>query len=187
MHAKHYQYTKILLIGSNLWFLGEGMFGPMFAIFTEKIGGDILDVTGAWATYLIIAGLLYMIVGKITDAKQNKESVMVAGYALNTIFTFGYLFVTNPMQLFILQAGLGVATALASPTWYALYAKHEDKKHDGFQWALYGGTAQITTGLALLVGGVLVNYTSFDMLFFVMGCIQLLATIYQAKILLLKK
>ena len=37
--------TKILLIASSLWYFGEGLFGPLFAIYAEKIGGDILDIT----------------------------------------------------------------------------------------------------------------------------------------------
>ena len=41
---------KILLIGANIWYFGEGMMGPLFAVFAEKIGGDILDITWAWAT-----------------------------------------------------------------------------------------------------------------------------------------
>ena len=32
--------TKILLIASSLWYFGEGLFGPLFAIYAEKIGGD---------------------------------------------------------------------------------------------------------------------------------------------------
>lgn len=174
---------KILLLGANLWYFGEGMLGPLFAIFTERIGGDILDVSWAWATYLIFAGLLYIVVGKITDAHDNKEKVMVVGYALNALFTFGYLLVAAPWHLFIVQAGLGVALAMSSPTWTALYAKHEDRRHDGFEWGLAGGMAQIITGIAIVIGGYIVSYGSFTALFIIMGSIQAVATIYQARIL----
>jgi len=174
---------KVLLNGANIWYFAEGMLGPLFAIFTEKVGGDILDVSWAWATYLILAGLFYIVVGKITDAQNNKEKVMVLGYALNALFTFGYLFVSSPRHLFFVQAGLGLAAALATPTWYALYAKHEDRRHDGFQWGLAGGESQIITGIAIIAGGYIVSYASFTALFVTMGIIQVIATIYQAQIL----
>ena len=119
---------KILLYGSNLWYLGEGMLGPLFAIFAERIGGNILDISWAWATYLIVTGLLSIIIGKISDTKISKEKLMIAGYLLNTIFTFSYLTVSEPIHLFFVQGGLGIAAALPSPTWSALYAKYEDKK-----------------------------------------------------------
>ncbi len=176
-----------LLIGANIWYFAEGMLGPLFAIFTEKIGGDILEITWAWAIYLVVTGVLYIFVGKITDGKYNKAKIMVAGYALNALLTFGYLLVSSPWHLFILQAGLGVAAALATPTWNALYSEYENRKHDGYAWGLAGGEEQIITGIAIVVGGLIVNYLSFTVLFIVMGIIQVIATIYQAKILKLSK
>ena len=70
---------KILLYAGNIWYFGEGMLGPLFAIFTQKIGGDILHISWAWATYLILAGLLYIVVGKVIDKYDNKEKTMVIG------------------------------------------------------------------------------------------------------------
>ena len=174
---------RILLYGGNIWYFGEGMLGPLFAVFTGKVGGDILDITWAWATYLILAGLLYIVVGKVTDKHDNKEKVMVLGYALNALCTFGYLLVSSPWHLFLVQAGLGIAAAMATPTWDALYARHEDRNHDGFQWGLAGGMGQIITGIAIILGGYIVSYSSFTVLFTTMGIIQVAATIYQAQIL----
>ena len=174
---------KILLCGANIWYFGEGMLGPLFAIFTEQIGGDLLDITWAWATYLIVTGILYIVVGKFIDGKEIKAHVMVAGYALNAVFTFGYLLISAPWHLFVIQTGLGIAAALATPTWNALYAKHEDKKHDAFEWGMAGGQAQIITGFAIIIGGFIVSYGSFKILFILMGSIQILAAIYQARIL----
>ncbi|MBI2102931.1 MFS transporter [Candidatus Woesearchaeota archaeon] len=174
---------RILLYGANLWYFGAGMLGPLFAIFTERIGGDILDVAWAWATYLFITGILYIVIGKMTDDRDNKEKIMVLGYFLNAFFTFGYLFVSSPWHLFVVQAGLGVAEALATPTWNALYAKHGNKRQEGLQWGLAGGQGQIITGIALVIGGLLVNYFSFTALFLTMGILLTLAAFYQAQIL----
>ncbi len=178
---------KILLYGGNIWYFGEGMLGPLFAVFAQKIGGNILDIVWAWATYLIVTGVFYIIVGKIVDGHHSKTKVMIAGYALNTIFTFGYLLVRTPASLMLVQVGLGFAAALATPTWNALYTHYEDKNHDGYEWGLAGGTARIVTGLATLVGGLIVTTFSFNALFILMGCIQAIATTYQAKIFGLEK
>lgn len=107
--------TRLLLWGANIWYFGEGMLGPLFAVFAEKVGGDILDITWAWASYLVITGLMYIVVGKLINRKTYKVQVMVAGYALNAIFTFCYLFVSNSFQLFLVQAGLGIAEAIGTP------------------------------------------------------------------------
>jgi len=110
--------------------------------------------------------------------------MMIAGYSLNALFTFSYLLVSTPFHLFLVQAGLGIAAALAIPTWEALYdTNYENKKHEGYVWGLAGGQAQIVTGIAIIIGGLIVNYFSFRILFITMGIIQIIATIYQAQIL----
>ena len=174
---------KTLLYGSNLWSLGEGMMGPILAIFSEKIGGDILDVSWAWSTYLIATGIFTIFVGKISDTEVSKEKLLIAGYAINTAFTFSYLLVGSSLDLFVVQAGLGFATALATPTWDALYSEYQDKDNSGYIWGLAGGRDQLITGLAIIIGGLIVNYWSFQVLFITMGMIQALATVYQARIL----
>ncbi len=179
--------VRILLVGASVWYLGEGMLGPLFAVFSEKIGGSVLDITWAWATYLVVTGIMNIVVGVFSDGHGRKATIMVYGYILNAVFTFSYLLVQTPAHLFIVQAGLGVASALATPTWSALYAKYEDRKHDGYSWGLASGQASIITGIAIVIGGFLVTYVSFRALFVVMGCIQTIAAFVQSRILMKKK
>jgi len=174
---------KILLYSSNIWYLGEGMLGPLFAIFADRIGGDILEISWAWATYLILTGILVVFVGRIADKKKIKEKLLVVGYVLNTLFTFGYLFVSVPIHLFFIQAGLGVAAALSIPTWDSLYSKYEDRRHAAYTWGLAMGEASLITGFAIILGGLIVNYFSFKVLFITMGIIQLISTIIIIRIL----
>ena len=169
---------KALLYSSNIWYLGEGMLGPLLAVYTERIGGDVFDISWAWAIYLIATGLLTILVGKLVKTPRQAEMTMVAGYAINTLFTFGYLLVANPLHLFLVQAGLGLASAMATPTWNTLYARHKDSKLDTFEWGLADGEANIITGISIVAGGFLVTYTSFQALFVIMGCVQAVATTY---------
>ncbi len=178
---------KILLYGANLWYLGEGMFGPLFAVFSERIGGNILDITWAWAVYLIVSGIMIMYIGRLSDKKFDKTNLMIIGYALNALATLGYLFVSTQAQFFLIQIILGVAAALAIPTWNALYAKYEDRGAEGGEWGLATGEAKILTGVATILGGLIVTWFSFTTLFFIMGLIQVTACVYQAQILRLEK
>ncbi len=174
---------KTLLIGGNIWYFGEGMFGPLFAVFADKVGGNILDITWAWATYLIVSGVLVIFVGALAD-KVSKEKLMLAGYGLNAAFTFCYVLVQSPFHLFLVQGGLGVAAALAVPTWNALYdMSQKDKTKKAYTWGLATGQFQIITGVAIVIGGLIVSNFSFTALFLTMGIIQVIAMIYQLRIL----
>jgi MFS family permease len=180
----------LLLWGGNLWYLGEGMLGPLFAVLTQRVGGNILDITWAWAVYLAVTGVLIILIGAYSDrlaANQGREKLMLLGYGLNAVFTFGYLFVASPLHLFIVQAGLGVAMALSVPTWLALYDEHSSDEKDGFIWGLQGGEQRLISAAAILIGGFIVTTFSFDALFITMGGIQILAFFYQSRILFVRE
>lgn len=174
---------RILLLSDYFMVFGSGMLGPLFAVFTEKIGGDILDIAWVWATYMIMTGIIIVAVGKISDKLIAKEKLVIAGFLLSSIFTLGYLLVSKPFHLFFVQAGLAIATALSFPTWDALYARYEDKKQDGYTWGLVDGGEQIVPGVAMLIGGFVVVYFGFKVLFVIMALVQFVGAISQARIL----
>lgn len=131
------------------------MLGPLFAVFAQKIGGGVLDILWAWAAYLIVSGTGMMLIGKISDRfPSEKEYFPLAGYAINTVFTFAYLLVSNPFELLLVQVGFGLGNTLTSGPWSALYDKHSEDKNDGFIWASASVQAAISTGLAMIVGGL---------------------------------
>lgn len=174
--------VRALLIADAFWFFGEGLLGPLFAIFAGKVGGDLLQITWAWATYLIVSGALIMLIGKMSD-RLNKRKMVFYGYILNALLTFGYLLVQSPIHLFLIQAGLGVAAAMATPTWNALYSENVNKRKDGFEWGLADGSSELLTGFATLLGGVIVTLYSFNALFIIMGIVQIVSVIILKPIL----
>lgn len=177
------QKEKILLVTSNMWIFADGMLGPLFAVYVQRIGGgDISEITWAWALYLIATGTFSIMVGKLSDT-YSKEKMMILGYALTSIFTFCYIFIDKPFELYLIQIGLGVALALCNSTWSALYAENSPKKHSGYVWGLADGESKILTGFAIVLGGFLVKVFSFNLLFMFMAIIQALATVYQLKLL----
>lgn len=176
--SKHQEVLKFLRHSSNVWYLAEGMFGPLFAVFAGKLGGDILDVAWAWGLFLLVNGILIVVVGRISDKLIKRNTLMVIGYALNAVFTFAYLFVGTPFALFAIQIGLGFASALATPTWDDFYAEVEEKLDEGANaWGLAEGEKEILMGLGLFAGGFIVSRFSFELLFVIMGVLQTVATI----------
>jgi len=163
------------------------LFGPLFAVFSQKVGGYLLDITWAWSAYLIVTGLMYLFVGRALQNSKYQERVMVIGYALNTLFTFSYLMVDSVMTLFFVQIGLGIAESLSTPIWDSLFANDLDGKNNTFLWGLATGHTHFVTGIAVAIGGLITYYISFHMLFIIMGTIQALATIIQARLLFVKK
>ena len=175
---------RVLFLGSSLWAFSEGLFGPLYVVFTERLGGNLLDVSWAWAIYLVMTGSLIILIGRISDKKWfSKSYAMYAGYVINALCTFAYLLIRTPTQLFFVEALNGLANALVEPNWHSLFARYEDKKRSGSAWGLVDGQAQIFSGLAVLLGGLIVKYFSFTALFFTMGVVQIVSLYVQVDVL----
>jgi MFS family permease len=174
---------KTLLWASNLSGFGMGLLGPLYAVFAQKVGGDVMELSVVYAVYLILMGLGIVVVGNISD-RLGYEKILVTGYMLRTLGTFSYLFVDSMLSLLFVQIVLGIASALVEPTWYALYDKNSgDGKRDGYIWGLSSGMWFVSSGLAVIVGGYIVSVDSFETLFTVMGTIMLISTVYLSRIL----
>jgi MFS family permease len=183
MSPKLSEPEKILFWSSTIWSFADGMLGPLFTVFTQRVGGDVLDLTWAWSAYLIVTGLGMLAVGQIGD-RVGHHTLSVIGYGLTSFFTFGYLLVQTPFELLIVQAGLGLALAFSNPTWDALYDRYSgDGSQDGTVWGYASAGRYIAQAGAIFIGGMIITYASFESLFILMGCVSLLATLYQAKIL----
>ncbi len=147
----------------------------------------MLDITWAWSAYLIVTGLMYFFVGRALQNSKYQEEVMILGYALNTIFTFSYLMVNSVMSLFLVQIGLGIAESLSTPIWDSLFANDLEGKNNTSLWGLATGHTHFVTGIAVAIGGLITYYISFQILFIIMGSIQAIATLMQARLLFVKK
>lgn len=172
--------ARILIWSSNFWNFADGLLGPLFAVFAQNVGGNVLDIAWAWGVYLIVTGVFIVIVGYVSD-RIPKLPILFAGYILTAILTFGYLFVTTPSQLLLLQAAMGIALALTNPTYMSLLGRFSrEGGKEGTTWGWADGRDKIATGLAVFAGGLIVSTWSFEALFLIMGTLQLVATAFIA-------
>jgi len=166
--------AKILLIAESIWAFGSGLFLPIFAIFSEKIGGDILDAGIAAALFLLVTSTLEWPLGRMLD-KFREKWFIVAAYFLTGFIFIGYAFVANKWQLFVLQILLGVAYAIGDPAWEALYDKHTSDNRSGSSWASYHMFAGYATAIGVLIGSGFVHFFGFSLVFFIGAIFAFLA------------
>lgn len=156
---------KLLLVSSAFITLAGGLFGPIYAVFVEEIGGDLLTAGSAYAVFAIAAGILIFFISRWEDHVKHQEKLVVMGYTLNVIGFFGYLLVREPWHLFIVQAIFGIAEAIGTPAFDGLYSRHLDKGKYTSEWGLWESKEWITLGIAAFVGGYLANKHGFQALF----------------------
>jgi MFS family permease len=169
---------KALIVSDFLVFTGSNLLAPILAIFIEQqIKGAGLQVVGLASTCFFVAKAMFEVpVGLHIDRTKSERDDLaftVGGTLIMSVAYFLFIFIDAPWQLYILQALLGLATAIAYPGWYGLFTRHADQNHRAFEWSLYhvgmfGGMA-----IGAAAGAFFVSHFGFHYLFLAISLITL--------------
>ena len=91
---------KILLITNSLVLVAGAMLGPIYAIFVERIGGDLMEAGIAGAIFALVAGLTTLWVGKISDKIRENELIVVVDYFIMGAAFLYYIFIDTVITAF---------------------------------------------------------------------------------------
>ena len=158
------------------------MLGPIYALFVKQIGGDVLDVGFSWSIFMIISGIGMLVMGKVVDSLKKEKSMMMLGCALQSLGFLGYFFVSNKIQLYIVQVLMGLSITVQHPVFNSFYTRYLEKGKVAFQWAAWEGTYFTITGFAALIGAFLVKIFGFRTMFLIMFIISLIGLLVIIKI-----
>lgn len=159
---------QILLSTNAMILLAVTMFGPISAIFVEKIGGNLMDASVAGGIFALVAGLTTLVSGKYSDRFKENELIVVLGYAIMGVGFILYIFVDSVIFLFIVQVIVGLGEAIYSPAFDAVYSKHLNRNKSGSQWGAWESVNYFTTAIGAIIGGGVVTLFGFQSLFLIM-------------------
>lgn len=163
---------------SDMFVLGGfGLMSPIFAVFiTDNIEGGSIEVVGfSQMIYLLTSSLLQVPVAAIVDKVKGERddfNLMFAGTAMSSIIILLYIFVKTPEQLYFVQFLYGLAMAIALPTWYAIFTRHLDKRHEGLEWGIYNTMTALFGAGAAALGGLIAFRFGFTTLFVMVSAIS---------------
>jgi MFS family permease len=166
--------ARLLLKVSFLVTFAESMLVPMYAAFTERVGGSILDASIAYGLFSVATGLVIGLLGTREIFERNTGRFLMAGFLTSVVCDVAYVFVQNKWQLFAAQIVAGLATGLIEPAWDALFTdgiETSSAKH----WSIWAGGTHLLTGVAAFAGGLIAAWFSFTALFITMAGIDMVA------------
>lgn len=169
---------RILLSTNAMILMAGAMLGPIYALFVEKAGGNLIDASIAGGIFAFAAGLTTLISGKYSDKIKENELIIVLGYAIMGLGFFLYIWVNSIIFLFMVQAVIGLGEAIYSPAFDAVYSKHLDGHKSGTQWGAWESMNYFTTSIGAIIGGGLVTLFGFKILFVVMAMLCFLSALY---------
>jgi len=158
-----------------------GLISPILAVYlTDQIANGSLEVIGFGSMiFFLMTALFKMPIAKIIDrnsAEYDDYYVTLAGYFLMSFVPFLYIFVSEPIHLYVVEGIHGLATAMAFPGWMALFTRHVDKGKEGFSWSFYATMANIGAAIGAAAGGVVAQRVGFHFLFIMVGIFSMIGT-----------
>jgi MFS family permease len=174
--------SKILLKASIFSNFGFGLFAPISAIFVQKIGGSLLDIGFAYALYCIFTGIFVICFGNSKFYKKNIRKMVVFGYAFQSLCYLGYIFVSSPIHLFIVQIFLGMTAGILEPAWDAVFSAKQSEKEEGRSWVMWTGSINFVAGISAIIGSLIASF-SFNLIFIIMAVCTAVSAIIASRIL----
>lgn len=155
----------IILWSYALSMFSDGILVPIYAFFVQKVGGGILETAGAVSAFAIVAGTTTILITRKPWSAQHKLRFLWAGWLIWLLGVISYLFIYNVETLFVAAILTGFGNALANPALDAEFS--EATSGDSFAgWGSFEGINSIVSGVAALLGGVVVIRFGFDTLIY---------------------
>ncbi len=160
--------SKILLLTNWLVLISAGMIAPIYAIYVEKIGWDLMDASIALGLFALTAWIITLFSWKITDKIKNKILVIIFWYILIWIGFFLYTLVDSITFLFAVQVLIWIWEAIYSPPFDALYWESLKKWERWFGWGVWEFINYFTIAIWAFTGWLMVTYLGFNSIFIMM-------------------
>ncbi len=169
---------RILVTASVLMNFVIGVFSPFYAIFVQKISGDIAMAGVSWAVFEIVCGVLTLLFTRWSLRVHEQELLLALGYVLRAGVFLSYAFMSTMLQLILTQVLWGIAAAIGVPAFDALFSAHTSKDSSIAEWGGLEGVTGIAVGIAALVGGYVIKAFGFQSIFFGMSAISVMLAVY---------
>ena len=175
------ELDKYLLKASFVGTFAGTMLLPVWAMLTNRVGGDIVDAGIGYALFYIVTGLVVALVGRTKWYSDNVKYMVFVGFLISGVGEFCYIFATNQYELFAIQSLVGLSVGLLNPAWDTLYS--DTNGSAAKKWSFWTGGISFIMGISAIVGGLIINYLGWNALFITMGIIDGIAIYYSWKVI----
>lgn len=171
--------VRFLILSDTVISGAVGLLGPIFALFiADFIQGGNEAVAGlAAGIYMFTRGVLQIPFAHIMDRIRGERDdfwFMILFTMIIAVIPLAYLVISTPLQLYIVQAILGLCTAFTYPSFMAIFTRHIDKKKEGTEWGVYFTLNDFVSALFAALGGYVAATYGFPILILAVVAINIM-------------
>jgi MFS family permease len=170
-------YGTLLFICCGVAFsgyLGSNMRLPVVPLYAQSIGADTVQVGIINSAFLLIAGILSLPLGILSD-RFGRKLFASLGLIVLSATSFLLYFSKTPMQLMWIYLFFGVGLAAFGPTMMSFVADFSPATHLGRSYGWYTTALYTSMSLGPAIGGFVAQQRGFLQVFLISGTIVFIA------------
>ncbi|ALS23585.1 MULTISPECIES: MFS transporter [Paenibacillus] len=157
---------RSLMLSQSAALFGSGLVFPFYLIFIKEIGAGFTEYGLAYGLFTISSSLLQPRLGAWSDRYGRKSLLLWSAWGMAVLFLF-FPVVTGIWQVYVLQVLMGLFGAMQKTGEKALLADVTEGPVRGRQIGSYHGWIGLFSGLAVIAGGVLIDFFTLDLIFYI--------------------
>lgn len=170
------RFTKYFVLTDFLMLTGWGFLGPVFALFVvnsgQIAGATVVTVGIATALYWVIKSIIQVPIANFldkTDGEKDDFYALFFGLLIIGVAAFLYLAATKTWHIYTIHVIQAIGYSLYVPAWSGLFTRHLEKERSSLGWTLDNTIVGLSSGIAGLLGSIMVEYFGFQFIFIVVG------------------
>ncbi|HLC75598.1 MAG TPA: MFS transporter [Candidatus Peribacterales bacterium] len=159
-----------LLLGSSIFIhMGLNILAPVYAIYVQRIGGQLIDASFSIGFYALLRGILYFVFAKFNDKHLPHRPILFSGYMMYTVAYLAYIIIDAPIWLFVIQGWLALADTILNPSWSTVIATSLQTGQERATYAKFYGYRSMFEALGAFLGGIAIVSIGFSWTFAIMA------------------
>ena len=170
-------YGTLLFISCGVAFigyLGSYMRLPVIPLYARSIGADTVQIGIINSAFLLIAGIMSLPLGILSD-RFGRKLFASLGLIVLSVTSFLLYFSKTPMQIMWIYLLFGAGLAAFGPTMMSFVADFSPKTHLGRSYGWYTTAIYTSMSLGPAIGGFIAQQRGFLQVFLISGMIIFLS------------
>jgi MFS family permease len=168
----------VYTVTNSIAYFAWGLIGPFYYLYVNQLGGGNIEQFGiAFGIMCFMSALGSLLAGKYSD-KLGRKPFLISTSFLFAIIIFSYTLINSVIQLYIIQALFGVISSVDFTINSAYLGDITKKKKRGVQIGAFRFVVEAFSGIAIILGGVLIGKTgNFKLIFYICSILTVIGTL----------
>jgi MFS family permease len=163
-----------LIISQSVALLGSSLVFPFYLIFIKEVGASFTQFGLSYGLFTLSSAIVHKWIGRGTDRWGRKLFLIVSAWGMALVFLL-FPMVSDVKQLYVLQVFMGILGAMQKTGEKAIVADFTDGQERGRLIGDYHFWSSIFAGVAIILGGVLIDFFTLEVIFYIGSVIMLVS------------